>query len=155
MKRLWAPWRIEYIQKKSKGCIFCKTSKSKQDRKNFIVHRSKYCFAILNIYPYTNGHIMVAPYRHVRDIDKLKENELLDLLNVMKLVKKKLDKFLKPTGYNMGMNVGRVGGAGFDKHLHIHIVPRWRGDINFMPIIAETKVISQSLREVYSKLKKV
>jgi len=153
MKKLWAPWRLKYVKsKKSNGCIFCKARKSKQDKKNHVVYRSKCSFAILNLYPYTNGHIMVAPYRHVKDIDQLSRDELLDLFEVLKISKKLLDKTLEPHGYNIGINISRAAGAGFDKHIHIHIVPRWKGDVNFMPVFTDTKVISQSLNDLYNRL---
>lgn len=154
MQRMWAPWRLKYVQKKTKSCIFCRAAKSKKDRKNYLVYRGKFAFAILNIFPYTNGHLMIAPYRHVKDLRQLNSQELLDLLEVLKIIKNKLDKLLKPAGYNIGINVGKAAGAGIENHLHIHIVPRWLGDINFMPIISETKVISQSLNDLYNNLRK-
>ncbi|MFH1655528.1 MAG: HIT domain-containing protein [Candidatus Omnitrophota bacterium] len=154
MKRLWAPWRIKYIQRKieNKGCIFCQAYKSKQDRKNYVVYRNKSSFSILNIFPYVNGHVMVVPNRHVKDIDLLNQEELMDLLEVLRISKQQLDKTLKPHGYNIGLNIGSAAGAGFDKHLHIHIVPRWKGDANFMPFICDTKVVSQSLKDLYNIL---
>jgi ATP adenylyltransferase len=155
MERLWAPWRFKYVQKKNKGCIFCQANKSKQDKKNYVIYRSKFSFAIFNIFPYTNGHLMIAPYRHIKDLNKLKDDELLDLLKVLKILKINLDKILKPSGYNIGINIGKIAGAGVDKHLHIHIVPRWQGDVNFMPIFSNTKIISQSLNHLYNKLKKI
>jgi len=109
---------------------------------------------MLNIFPYNNGHVMVAPNRHVASLDKLKEKELLELLKLINRTKNKLDKCLRPEGYNIGANIGRIAGAGFPGHVHIHIVPRWNGDTNFMPVIGNTKVISQSLQELYKKLKK-
>jgi ATP adenylyltransferase len=154
MKKLWAPWRLEYVQKKikNKGCIFCLAGKSWQDKKNYVVCRNKSAFAMLNIFPYTNGHIMVAPYRHVKELSQLSRDELLDLLELLNISQARLDKILSPEGYNIGANIGKSAGAGFDKHLHIHIVPRWKGDTNFMPIIFDTKIISQSLKSLYNKL---
>ncbi len=152
-KIIWAPWRIKYIQKKYKGCLFCKIAKSKNDSRNFLVKRGKFSFSVLNIYPYNNGHVMVAPERHVADLNSLAEDELLDLLNNLNEIKSILEKILKPQGFNIGINIGRVAGAGFPGHLHIHIVPRWNGDTNFMPVTAKTKVLSQSLAELYKKLK--
>ena len=152
MNRIWAPWRIKYVQKKTKGCLFCRINKSGQDKKNYIVQRSKFSFSVLNIFPYTNGHIIIAPYRHFKDIEKLKKEELLDLLKLVKDSKRQLDKVLRPHAYNIGINLGKDAGAGCDKHLHIHIVPRWRGDVNFMPVISEAKIISQSLKSLYGKL---
>ncbi|MBM3252331.1 MAG: HIT domain-containing protein [Candidatus Omnitrophica bacterium] len=117
-----------------------------------VVYRNKSSFALLNLFPYTNGHIMVAPYRHVKELSQLSKDELLDLLELLNFSKFRLDKILTPEGYNIGMNIGKSAGAGFDKHLHIHIVPRWKGDTNFMPVIFDTKVISQSLKSLYNKL---
>ena len=154
MNRLWAPWRIEYVSKKNKGCIFCSSLKSGSDKDKYILERLDHCFSMLNIFPYNNGHVMVAPNRHVASLDKLKEKELLELLKLINRTKNKLDKCLRPEGYNIGANIGRIAGAGFPGHVHIHIVPRWNGDTNFMPVIGNTKVISQSLQELYKKLKK-
>lgn len=155
MNVLWAPWRVKYIMalnKKEKGCIFCKMCRQKNDRKNYIFLRSKHSFAVLNIYPYNNGHAMVVPYRHVPDLSRLNREEKKDLLGLLETTKALLDKTLKPQGYNIGMNLGRVSGAGFPGHIHIHIVPRWSGDTNFMPIVAATKVISQSLNALWKEL---
>lgn len=155
MDRLWAPWRIGYLRKlKDKRCIFCALPKQKNDKKNSILERRRSCFSILNIYPYNNGHVMVAPYKHISDIDALNEKDLLELLSLMKDTKKKIKKALKPDGFNIGLNIGKAGGAGFDGHIHIHIVPRWFGDTNFMTSVSETKVISQSLESLYNKLKR-
>ncbi len=153
-KRLWAPWRIKFVcvRKKSK-CIFCGNKSKKRDAKKYIVARSKHAFSVLNIYPYNNGHVMVAPYRHVKNLEDLRDEELLDLMGLVIRTKKDLDKFLKPNGYNIGLNIGKAGGAGFG-HLHVHVVPRWRGDTNFMPALTDTKVIMQSLDELYRILKK-
>jgi len=155
LDRLWAPWRIKYVsRKKQKGCIFCKALKEKKDRKNFVVLRSRYCFAILNTFPYNNGHVMIVPRKHLKSLEDLKEVELLDMNKVLIKIKSALKKTLNPIGFNIGMNIGRVSGAGVANHIHTHIVPRWLGDINYMPVIANTKVVSQSLEELYLKLKK-
>lgn len=155
MKILWAPWRIKFIKsKKQKGCIFCKKIKEKDDKKNYIVYRGKFCFVILNIYPYNNGHLMVVPYRHISDISKLRKEEEIELFETIKKMVKILKKTHKIQGCNIGINLGKVSGAGIEKHLHIHIVPRWLGDTNFMPIISETKVISESLEKTYNIIKK-
>lgn len=154
MNKIWAPWRIKYIQKpKNKNCIFCLYSKNiKSDEKQFVIFRGKHSFSLLNIYPYNNGHFMVCPVRHVKDLEALKQEEALDLFEVLKKTKKIINKILRPKGYNIGINLGTVSGAGIDKHLHIHVVPRWQGDTNFMPIISNTKIISQSLIDLYNKL---
>ncbi|KPK42777.1 MAG: HIT family hydrolase [Omnitrophica WOR_2 bacterium SM23_29] len=153
---LWAPWRSKYIKsvKSLKGCIFCSKSKSKKDKLNYVVSRSRHSFSMLNIYPYNNGHLMVAPYRHLKDFSKLTEKELLDLFNLLNESQALLRKALKPDGYNVGINLGRAAGAGYKGHLHIHIVPRWVGDVNFMPIFTSAKVVSESLDALYSKLKR-
>ena len=156
MNKMWAPWRIKYVSKpKDKKCILCRAAKNKKlDKKLFVILRGKYSFSVLNIYPYNNGHFMVSPYRHVKNLEQLKKEEILDLYEVIKRTKRLTDKVLKPEGYNLGVNLGRVGGAGIDGHTHIHVVPRWQGDTNFMPVIHNTKVISQSLTDLYSKLTK-
>lgn len=156
MDKLWAPWRSAYITKVSsiKSCIFCSKPKAKKDEVNRIISRTRYSFSILNIYPYNNGHIMVAPYRHVNDLSKLRKEELLDLVLLTTETQKLLEKALEPDGYNIGINIGRAAGAGYKDHIHIHIVPRWVGDVNFMPIFSSTKVISESLDALYARLKK-
>lgn len=154
MDKIWAPWRIKYIQKHSdKKCIFCLYSKNKRlDKKQFVIIRGKYSFSLLNIYPYNNGHFMACPIRHIKNMEALKKEEVLDLFEVIKKTNKLINKILKPKGYNVGINLGKISGAGIDKHLHIHVVPRWQGDTNFMPVVSNTKIISQSLRELYNKL---
>ena len=156
MNKIWAPWRIKYVQKtERKKCIFCLSSKNKKlDKKQYVVLRGRYGFSLLNIYPYNNGHFMVCPVRHVKELESLKKEEILDLFELIKKTKKVINKILKPDGYNIGINLGKISGAGIDKHLHIHVVPRWKGDTNFMPIISNTKVISQSLKDLYNKLMK-
>lgn len=152
MERLWAPWRLGYIRaKKNEGCIFCRAKK--QIGNNYIFIRNKYSFAILNIFPYNNGHAMVAPLRHIHSIALLKKTEILDLFKTLNQTKKRLDRVLRPKGYNIGINISDIAGAGIIGHLHIHIVPRWKGDTNFMPVIFQTKVISQSLEELYHRLR--
>jgi len=153
LDKLWAPWRIKYVSKvKVKGCIFCSAFKKKNDKKNFVVYRSKQSFAILNTFPYNNGHVMIVPNRHVAGLDGLTEREIVDMYKVLKIMIARLRKVIKPAGFNVGINLGRVSGAGIDKHLHMHLVPRWFGDTNFMPVITGTKIISQSLEELYKKI---
>ncbi len=143
MDRLWAPWRSKYIySRKKKKCIFC-------DPKDYVLEKTRCSFSMLNIYPYNNGHIMVAPFRHVKSLEYLKAEELKDLVDLVVKTKKVLDKKIKPHGYNIGLNIGKVAGAGFAGHIHIHIVPRWTGDTNFMPMVANTKVLSDSLDAMY------
>ena len=153
---LWAPWRVGYIQhsKKEKGCLFCRVLKSKNDAKNLVILRSKHTVALLNLYPYTNGHVIVSPLRHVKSLEYLNEAEILDLMHTVNRIKQRLDRLLHPDGFNIGINIGRAGGAGIAQHVHVHIVPRWFGDVNFMPVLFETKIISQSLKQVYRALTK-
>jgi ATP adenylyltransferase len=153
MQRLWAPWRSKYVKsKKEKGCIFCLKPKAKKDKENYIVKRGKHAFVILNIYPYNNGHAMIAPYRHVGELDKLKKEELIEIMELTQEMIRRLKKVLKPHAFNCGFNLGDVAGAGYADHLHIHIVPRWQGDTNFIPVIGDTKVIPQSLNDLYDRL---
>jgi len=155
MQKLWAPWRTKYITKvikKNNGNLFSKIAKSKNDKKNFVFARSAHSFSVLNIYPYNNGHVLVVPYRRVNDLGKLKREEREDLMDLLELTKSLLDEVLKPQGYNIGINIGRIAGAGVPAHLHIHVVPRWKGDVNFMPVTGQTKVISQSLESLHTKL---
>ncbi len=152
MDKLWAPWRINYVSgKRKKGCIFCQARRLKSA--GFAVFKTKYSLCILNIFPYNNGHLMVCPLRHTSELSTLKEPEAVDLFRSLAEAKRLLEKVLKPDGFNIGINIKRSAGAGIPGHLHIHIVPRWQGDTNFMPIIAGTKVISQSLNELHKKLK--
>ena len=156
MQRLWAPWRLKYIKKlkdKSKGCVFCKLIKENKDRKNYIFARTKYSYAVLNIYPYNNGHALIVPYKHVSNLAKLDKQQKEDLFSLLESTQRLIDKVLRPNGYNIGLNIGRIAGAGFPGHLHIHLVPRWAGDMNFMPIIGNTKVMSQSLSALFNRLK--
>lgn len=155
-ERLWAPWRINYISvaHKSKKCIFCKALKTEDDRKMLLLHRGKKAFVMLNLYPYNNGHLMITPNRHVGDIGELSGKEKSALFDLVQKSVAVLKGTLKPEGFNIGMNLGAVAGAGVKDHLHIHVVPRWKGDTNFMPVVADTKLISQSLDEAYKLLRK-
>ncbi len=156
MDRIWAPWRKAYIRpkaRKEKGCLFCRLLAEGRDAANYILKRTHSSFAVLNIYPYNNGHTMIIPRRHVDSLHALSDREKLDWLALYDETLAALKKTLKPHGFNVGINVGRVGGAGVPHHLHLHVVPRWKGDMNFMPVIAETKVISESLDSVYHALR--
>lgn len=152
-KKLWAPWRIKYLRENSKTCLFCRAGRSKEDKKNYVILRNKRCFSMLNLFPYNNGHTLISPYRHIKDFSLLNEAELLDLFELLKKTRSVLDKILKPESYNLGLNLGKSAGRGIE-HLHIHLVPRWHGDTNFMPVIFDTKIISQSLDDLYAHLKK-
>lgn len=153
MDKLWAPWRINYVSNKikGKGCIFCRAKKSNSN--DYIIFKTKRSICLLNIYPYNNGHLLVSPLRHVADIELMNEEEVLDMFKCLKRAKGLLQKVLNPQGYNLGFNLGRNAGAGITGHLHLHIVPRWAGDTNFMPVTGNSKVISQSLDELSKRLK--
>lgn len=155
MNRLWAPWRKTYIRPEGqvkKGCLFCRLSKSRQIRQDYILKQNLTCFAVLNLYPYTNGHILIVPNRHVKDLQDLSPEERLDWLSLADELIRALNIKMHPQGLNMGVNLGKAGGAGIPDHIHFHIVPRWRGDHNFMPVIASSRVISESLGSVYTNL---
>jgi ATP adenylyltransferase len=153
MEKLWAPWRIEYIlQPKAEGCIFCSKPAEKNDQKNLIVHRGEFCFVIMNYYPYNNGHLMVIPYRHIAGMEELTSEENMEMMKLLPLSIKALKNSMHPDGFNIGMNLGKVAGAGVKDHLHFHVVPRWDGDTNFMPVTGHSKVISQALEETWHSL---
>lgn len=156
MKILWSPWRIKYIEGFKKGyeCIFCLKPSLKKDRENFILKRGKYSFVIMNIFPYNPGHLMIAPYRHIGDFEKLNKEEIEEIMELLRKSIEILKKVYSPDGFNIGLNIGKIAGAGFDEHIHFHIVPRWKGDTNFMPVIGNTKVISEEIKRTYKKLKK-
>lgn len=137
------------------GCIFCKAVSSKDDRASGVLFRGKTAFVIMNRYPYNNGHIMVAPYKHTGDFGELSEDEMLEISVTLQRWQKVLRKAMKPEGFNIGINIGRIAGAGVEDHIHYHLVPRWGGDTNFMPVIGEAKVVPMSLEEGYDLLLKV
>ncbi len=154
MERIWAPWRIQYILEAEKGgCILCEKPREDKDEPNLIVYRGKNNFIILNAFPYNPGHLMVAPYRHVGRLDDLTDAESREHFDTVRLSVRLLTEVLKPAGFNIGMNLGKVAGAGIEDHLHIHIVPRWQGDTNFMPVVSNTRVLPQALAATYSNLK--
>jgi ATP adenylyltransferase len=151
---LWAPWRMEYILgPKEQGCIFCDKPKQTQDRENLILHRGAQAFVIMNKYPYNNGHLLIVPYRHEADLGRLTNAESLEMMELLQKSAAALKGTCAPQGFNIGMNVGAVAGAGIDSHLHFHIVPRWNADTNFMPIIGHTKVVSEGLWETWAHLR--
>ncbi|MBN1445575.1 MAG: HIT domain-containing protein [Candidatus Omnitrophica bacterium] len=151
---LWAPWRLAYIRQiPPKGCFLCKALKAKAgDEKNYLVYRGKRCFVILNLFPYNNGHIMVVPNRHISTIENLSPEEEREFMFLIKTSVKILGKVLNPQGFNIGINIGRAAGAGLKTHIHMHVVPRWTGDTNFAPVVCKTKIISQSLEQLYGLL---
>lgn len=156
MDRIWAPWRIGYIIKneKKEKCFLCEAYAQWKKEENFVVYVSNLSFVILNKFPYNNGHLMVVPIRHVAQLEDLNEDELLDLMRVTQKMVVLLKETIKPEGFNVGVNLGKIAGAGLEGHFHLHIVPRWLGDTNFMPVCSDTKVISQSLKELYTQLKR-
>ncbi len=155
MNTLWAPWRIEYIvQKKEDGCIFCTKPQQNKDQQNLILFRGDYCYVIMNYYPYNNGHIMVVPYKHTSKMSDLSKDEYTEMMALLNQCITVLQEEMTPNGFNIGMNLGDVAGAGVKDHLHFHIVPRWKGDMNFMPVTSHTKVIPEALEETWKKLKR-
>ncbi len=156
MDVLHAPWRMKYIDKSSKekiDCIFCEFIKEREDEKRLILYRGKKAFIMFNAFPYNPGHLMVAPYRHTGNYDELNQEEILEINLLVQKCLKALKKTMDPHGFNIGINMGKVAGAGFEDHVHVHIVPRWEGDTNFMPVVGETKVIPEALDVTYRKLK--
>jgi len=148
MKKIWAPWRMEYILHvdDSVKCIFC-------EKKQYVLKETQHAMVMLNLFPYNPGHLMVAPKRHVANLEDLTDEELKEIMELTQKSVKVLKEIANPDGFNIGINIGRVAGAGFEGHIHIHIVPRWNGDTNFMPIIGETKVIPEGIEKTFKKLK--
>ncbi len=153
MEKLWAPWRMEYIlSDKETECAFCQ----KQDHttcNNHILKSGEHCFVIMNIYPYNSGHLLVVPHRHVSELEDLSDQESTAISKAIVASCRCLKQAIHPQGFNIGLNLGRIAGAGITQHLHWHIVPRWSGDVNFMPVLAEAKIISQHLEDTYNFLK--
>ena len=155
MKRIWAPWRMEYIvNSRKQGCFLCDIIKAKKDGQNLVLARGKLSFLLLNRYPYNNGHLMIAPYRHVDSLESLNAGEMDEMMEMASTACKALRKSLHPDGFNLGLNIGKAAGAGLKDHIHLHIVPRWEGDTNFMPVLGEVKIIPQPLDELWRQLKK-
>ena len=154
MRKIWAPWRIEYIRgEKSKECIFCQKSKEDKDSQNYILFRGKTNFMILNTYPYNPGHLMIVPYRHLASPEMLTDEELFEHFDLVRRCTRLLTETYKPDGFNIGMNLGKVAGAGIDDHIHTHIVPRWSGDTNYITVVSDIRVIPQALDATYAALK--
>ena len=152
---IWAPWRAGFIKAKpEKGCVLCRVSRSSDDRKSLIVKRAKYNFIVLNKFPYTSGHIMVVTNRHVGDLQKLSTIEANEHFRLTRTAAEAIRKAFKPEGLNVGMNLGRPAGAGVKGHIHTHLVPRWAGDSNFMPVIGATRINSIDIEETYEALRK-
>jgi ATP adenylyltransferase len=151
-ERLWAPWRLQYIRgEKSDECIFC-TKPALEDESALIVRRGERCFVMLNLYPYTSGHVMVAPYEHVADLTALDEPTALELVTLSQASIRAIESAYGPDGYNLGANLGEAAGAGIAEHLHFHVVPRWVGDTNFMSVVGEARVLPESLEDTHRRL---
>jgi ATP adenylyltransferase len=152
-QRIWAPWRLEYVKDATKDkeseCIFCAALEAEDDEAMLIVHRGELCFVILNKFPYTNGHLMVAPYEHIAALQELDAETVAELMALTQRGMTALESSYSPHGYNVGVNQGRVAGAGIEHHIHMHVVPRWGGDTNFMPVLGDTRVMNQTLEDSY------
>ena len=154
MEQIWAPWRMQYIQvKKPNGCFLCDEPIEDNDEANLILYRGKWNFIIMNNYPYNPGHLLIAPYKHIADLEKLPKQALYEHADLVTKSITVLKNAFNPTGFNVGMNIGSVAGAGTADHIHTHIVPRWQGDTNFMPVIGGLRVIPEAVAETYQKLK--
>jgi len=156
MESLHAPWRIDYIlapKPPATESLFTRIAQSNDDEANYVIARHQTCYAVLNTYPYTGGHLMVAPYKEAADFNALTDDEMLDLMKLTQRCQNALTKVMKPDGFNIGINLGKAAGAGVLDHLHIHVVPRWQGDTNFMPVLAKTTVVPQALNELAGKLR--
>jgi len=154
---IWAPWRMQYVSSpspsKDKKNIFLDKLCSSDDKSSLILFRGKFSFVMMNLYPYNNGHLMIAPNNRVEDMQSLDDNTMLEIMNLSSESMRIIKKVMKPSGFNFGANIGKSGGAGIEEHLHFHIVPRWDGDTNFMPVVGNTKVIVQGLADCYNQLK--
>jgi ATP adenylyltransferase len=159
VERLFSPWRSQYIASffdesgSGKSCVLCSAHQTNSDDDNFIVIRGKRCYVVMNLFPYNSGHVMVVPYRHTPAFADLDEEECSEVMSLLKKLMVALQKTSHPDGFNIGSNIGRSAGAGIDKHVHFHLVPRWNGDTNFMPTLADTKLISEDMRETLLRLR--
>jgi ATP adenylyltransferase len=156
-QRIWAPWRLPYVRDAAKDseeeCIFCTKPGTEDDEANLIVHRGELCFVILNLFPYTNGHLMIAPYAHLASLQELDAATLAEMMALAQRAITALGERYSPHGFNVGFNQGRVAGAGLEHHIHMHVVPRWGGDTNFMPVLADTLVMAQTPQQSYETLR--
>lgn len=154
MEIIYTPWRYEYVSSvdKTEGCIFCDRIAEDRDRENLVVHRGERCFIILNRYPYTSGHLMIAPYEHAGSIEDLETATLTEMMTLARRSMKALRRTFDPEGFNIGVNIARIAGAGITGHVHMHVVPRWAGDNNFMAVTADTRVLPRTLDEVWLAL---
>ncbi len=152
--RIWAPWRLRYVSnaRKQDDCVFCVKPDEGDDREALIVHRGERCYVILNLYPYTSGHLMVAPFEHVGRLQDIEPEVTAEMMDLAQQAIRRMEDVYRPEGFNVGVNQGRVAGAGVEGHIHLHVVPRWAGDNNYMPVIADTRVMPQSLEESFDAL---
>jgi ATP adenylyltransferase len=154
VEHIWAPWRMEYIlMEKPKECILCTKPKEDSDESNYILYRGEKNFVMLNSWPYNPGHLMIAPYRHISGLEQLTDEELWEHFDIVRRCTGMLKRLLNPHGFNIGINMGRTAGAGIEEHIHTHVVPRWEGDTNFMPVVSDTRVVPEGLASMYNKLK--
>ena len=156
MDSLHAPWRIDYIlapKPQSAESLFSQIARSAEDETNYVIVRDRTCYALLNTFPYTGGHLMIVPYKQTADLNELTEEEMSDLMKLTRRCQNALKQVMHPDGFNVGLNIGKVAGAGIVEHLHVHIVPRWQGDTNFMPVLASTTVVPQALKELAAQLR--
>jgi len=154
VKRIYAPWRSEYLRaEKSKECLFCTLAGQEQKKENWVIYKGEYWYVVVNTYPYSSGHLMVVCNRHLENFSELTREENLELMELLARSEEALKKAFRPDGINMGANLGKTAGAGIEGHLHVHMVPRWQGDTNFMTTVGETRVISEDLLDTYEKLK--
>jgi ATP adenylyltransferase len=155
MDRLWTPWRMKYIKKpKTDSCVLCEKIKDNKDSENYILLRKQNVVSLLNLYPYNNGHVMIVPVKHTACLEDLNQEETAEIFSQIQKVSSALKRSLNAQGFNIGLNLGEVSGAGIAQHIHFHIVPRWQGDTNFMPILGKTKVIPQTLEETFNIIQK-
>ena len=154
MKVLWAPWRMEYILSNEEvGCFICDLTQAEPSEENLLLYRNEHAMVLMNKYPYNNGHILVAPVAHTADLTELTETEYGETMELFRFSLKALENLMDPEGFNAGLNLGKTGGAGLEEHVHFHIVPRWHGDTNFMPVISDLRVIPEAIKETYGYLK--
>lgn len=158
MERIWAAWRMAYVAEGTgddvEGCFLCDLAASGDDVAHLILSRSVLCFALMNLYPYNTGHSMVAPFRHVGELEDLSPEEVPDLMSLVRRIVAATREAMSPDGFNIGMNLGRAAGAGVPGHLHVHVVPRWAGDTNFMPVLSDTKVMPEGVADTYAKIRR-
>lgn len=153
MNRIWAPWRVEYIRHPGPGCFLCTATRHADLESSLVLEKGTAAFVIMNRFPYNNGHVMIAPYRHIQGLEYLNDDEVHEIHRLQVRIIAALNRAFKPQGFNIGINQGSVAGAGVADHIHLHVVPRWSGDTNFMPVLSETKVISEALLSTYRQIR--